>query len=60
MKLKRFEILLPLNYNDGRLIEREKFLATHRELVGKFRATTVESYKLPEVGCTAGRSIKTC
>jgi hypothetical protein len=42
MKLKRFEILLPLNYNDGRLIEREKFLETHKELVGKFRATTVD------------------
>jgi hypothetical protein len=42
MTLKRFEILLPLNYNDGRPIEREKFLATHRELVSKFRATTVD------------------
>jgi len=42
MKLKRFEILLPLNYNDGRLIERGKFLVTHRELVDKFRATTVD------------------
>ncbi len=43
MKLKRFEILLPLNYNDGRLIEREKFLVTHRELVEKFRATTIDA-----------------
>ena len=42
MTLKRFEILLPLNYNDGRPIEREKFLATHRELVSKFRAATVD------------------
>ena len=39
MKLKRFEILLPLNYNDGRLIEREKFLATHRESeAGRFKS----------------------
>jgi hypothetical protein len=45
MKLKRFEILLPLNYNDGRRVEQEKFLVTHRELVEKFGATTVDSTK---------------
>jgi len=33
MTLKRLEILLPLNYNDGRPIEEKKFLTTHRELV---------------------------
>ena len=43
MNLKRFEILLPLNYNDGRPIEREKFLLTHRELVRQFGATTVDT-----------------
>ncbi len=43
MKLKRFEILLPLNYNDGKPIEDEKFRLTHRELVEKFRATTVDT-----------------
>jgi hypothetical protein len=43
MNLKRFEILLPLNYNDGRPIEREKFLLTHRELVQRFGATTVDT-----------------
>ena len=43
MNLKRFEILLPLNYNDGRLIEREKFVLTHRELVRQFGATTVDT-----------------
>ncbi len=43
MNLKRFEILLPLNYNDGRLIERDKFLLTHRELVQRFGATTVDT-----------------
>lgn len=32
MKLTRFEILLPLNYNDVSSIEPEKFLLTHREL----------------------------
>lgn len=43
MKLKRFEILLPLNYNDGRPIEPEKFLLTHRALIEKFHATTVDT-----------------
>jgi hypothetical protein len=43
MKLKRFEILLPLNYNDGRPVEPEKFLVTHRELIEKFHATTVDA-----------------
>lgn len=45
MKLKRFEILLPLNYNDGRQIEREKFVLTHQELVDRFHATTVDTTK---------------
>lgn len=43
MNLKRFEILLPLNYNDGRIIEREKFALTHRELIRRFGATTVDT-----------------
>jgi hypothetical protein len=43
MNLKRFEILLPLNYNDGRAIEREKFALTHQELVRRFGATTVDT-----------------
>lgn len=43
MNLKRFEILLPLSYNDGRSIEREKFALTHRELVRQFGATTVDT-----------------
>ncbi len=43
MKLKRFEILLPLNYNDGRPIERNKFLVTHREILNHFGATTIDA-----------------
>ena len=43
MKLKRYEILLPLLYNDGQTIEKEKFLLTHKELVEKFGATTTDS-----------------
>jgi hypothetical protein len=39
----RFEILLPLFYNDGRAIEPEKFSITHDELIQQFRATSCDS-----------------
>jgi len=39
----RFEILLPLYYNDGRQIEPEQFLATDDELVGFFSATSTDT-----------------
>jgi len=38
----RFEILLPLFYNDGRPIEPEKFLATDDDLVQVFGATSTD------------------
>lgn len=38
----RFEILLPLFYNDGRPIEPEKFLATDDDLVKTFGATSTD------------------
>jgi hypothetical protein len=38
----RFEILLPLFYNDGRPVEREKFLQTDDELVQRFGATSTD------------------
>ena len=43
MTLKRLEILLPLNYNDGRRIEERKFVVTHRDLLKKFGATTIDA-----------------
>ncbi|MBI4691051.1 MAG: hypothetical protein HY754_12430 [Nitrospirae bacterium] len=46
MKLKRYEILLPLLYNDGLVIEKEKFLLTHKELVDEFGATTTDSARI--------------
>jgi len=46
MKLKRFEILLPLNYNDGRVIERIKFMVTNRELLEKFGGLTTDSVEI--------------
>lgn len=42
MSLERYEILLPLRYNDGTPIEPEKFQQTRRELIEKFGAITVE------------------
>ncbi|MBI4552266.1 MAG: hypothetical protein HY710_08385 [Candidatus Latescibacteria bacterium] len=39
----RFELLLPLYYNDGRPIEEEKFVETDEELVQAFGATSTET-----------------
>lgn len=39
----RFEILLPLYYNDGRQIEQEKFTQTDEELVAHFGATSTNT-----------------
>lgn len=39
----RFEILLPLFYNDGRRIEPEKFVQTDDELVQRFDATSTDA-----------------
>ena len=38
----RFEILLPLFYNDGRPIEPEKFVASDDDLVTMFGATSTD------------------
>ena len=42
MSMVRYEILLPLRYNDGTPVEDEKLRMTRRELVKKFGAVTVE------------------
>src|SRR6266567_3954114 len=39
----RFEILLPLYYNDGRPIEPQKFVQTDGELVQQFGATSTDT-----------------
>jgi hypothetical protein len=39
----RFEILLPLFYNDGRPVEPEKFIATDDELIRDFASTSTDS-----------------
>ena len=43
MRRNRYEILLPLAYNDGRAIEVEKFQETEQELVTKFGALTTDT-----------------
>jgi hypothetical protein len=43
MKLKRYEILLPLAYNDGSPVEPEKHAKTFKELRNQFGAATLGS-----------------
>ena len=43
MPFERYEILLPLKYNDGTAVEPEKFQATRRELVEQFGALTMDA-----------------
>ncbi|MDP1758867.1 MAG: hypothetical protein Q8K77_03610 [Thermodesulfovibrionales bacterium] len=46
MPLERYELLLPLTYNNGSPIDPEKFQQTRRELIEKFGAVTVEPQSL--------------
>jgi hypothetical protein len=41
--MKRFEILLPLDYNDGTRIKREKLDQTAEELSNRFEAITQDT-----------------
>ena len=45
-RTKRFEILLPLNYNDGKLIEAEKFDQTAEEISDRFGAVTQDTVRI--------------
>lgn len=42
MQKRRYEMLLPLRYNDGRSIEDEKFYQTREELVAQFDAVAIQ------------------
>jgi hypothetical protein len=42
MRKKRYEMLLPLRYNDGRPVEDEKIYQTHEELISRFDAVSVQ------------------
>jgi hypothetical protein len=43
MPFERYEILLPLQYNDGTPVEPEKFQETRRELARRFGALTMDA-----------------
>ncbi|MDA1278149.1 MAG: hypothetical protein O2960_29485 [Verrucomicrobia bacterium] len=42
MSYRRYEIILPIRYNDGALIERSKYWETVEEIVARFGALTVQ------------------
>jgi hypothetical protein len=41
MQKRRYEILLPLRYNDGRMVEGEAFEKTREELIAEFSAISL-------------------
>lgn len=48
--MKKYEIYLPLKYNDGSEIEPEKFKQIREELIAVFGAVTVSSQTAPYQG----------
>jgi hypothetical protein len=48
--MKKYEIYLPLKYNDGQEIEPEKFKQIRQQLVAVFGAITVSSLNAPFEG----------
>ena len=48
--MKKYEIYLPLKYNDGREIEAEKIKQVREELIAVFGALTVSSQSAPYQG----------
>src|SRR6266705_960650 len=48
--MKKYEIYLPLKYNDGREIEAEKIKQIREELIAVFGALTVSSLSAPYQG----------
>ena len=48
--MKKYEIYLPLKYNDGREIEPEKFKQVREELIAVFGAITVSALTAPFQG----------
>ena len=49
MSATRYEILLPLKYNEGGEIEPEKLLQTKQELIQRFGALTVNPHPIEGV-----------
>lgn len=48
--MKRYEIYLPLKYNDGKEVEPEKIKQVREDLIAKFGALTVSSLSAPYQG----------
>ena len=46
MSATRYEILLPLKYNDGRDVEPDKLLQTKKELARRFGALSVDPHPI--------------
>src|SRR5258705_8460475 len=42
MSFRRYEIILPIRYNDGLPVEAEKFQATYEDLVAEFGALSYQ------------------
>ena len=55
MPFERYEILLPLKYNDGTPVEPEKFQTTRRELVERFSALTMDAPPIVGLWMPGGR-----
>lgn len=55
MPFERYEILLPLKYNDGSPVEPEKFQETRRELVEQFSALTMDAPPVSGLWVSGGR-----
>ena len=55
MPFERYEILLPLQYNDGTPVELEKFQETRRELVRRFGALTMDAPPASGLWMSGGR-----
>jgi hypothetical protein len=56
-RMKKYEIYLPLTYNDGTKIEAEKIKQIREELVDVFGARTVSSHHAPYQGAWNYRGI---
>ena len=55
MSLRRYEIILPTRYNDGKPVEPDQFLATNRELASQFGAVSFLPETLRGVWAHEGR-----
>src|SRR5262249_49351129 len=51
---RRYDLYLPLTYNDGRLVKDEKFEATERRLLAQFGGLTAQQRDFPLRGIWQG------